>query len=59
MNNYLKIAEEKFFEMTDFLKKKESKNFVLSELEEYLHKEGGELLKLLLQGHIEKRGLEM
>ena len=57
MNNYLKIAEEKFFKMTDFLKKNESKNFVLSELEEYLHKEGRELLKFLLQGHIEERGV--
>ncbi len=56
-NNSFSFAENKFFQMTDFLKSNEANNLDLSETEEYLQKEGRELLRELLIGYIEERGV--
>ncbi len=55
LNNCFEFAEEKFFEMAGFLKSEESQNLDLSELENFLHREGRELLKRLLTAHLEER----
>ncbi len=51
------LAEEKFIDMTDFLKDKKSQNFELSELENYINQGGRELLQRLLIGHLNERGV--
>ncbi len=56
-NNCFSSAEDKFFKMTDFLKSKEANTLCLSEVEEYLQKEGRELLRQLLIAHLEERGV--
>lgn len=43
--------------MTDFLKDKQSHNLELSELENYINQDGRELLRRLLIGHLEERGV--
>ena len=57
INNNFSFAEEKLSEMTDYLTKKESFNLDLSGVEDYINKEGRELLKGLLSGHLKERGL--
>jgi len=56
-NNCFTFAENKFLQMIVFLKDNEADCFTLSEVEEYLQKDGRELLKDLLIGYIEKRGV--
>ena len=51
------VAEEKFFKMTDFLRSKKASTLDLSGVEEYLQKEGRELLRFLLIGYIDRRGV--
>lgn len=57
IDNSFLFAKEKFFKMTNFLKNKESQNLKLSKLEIFLHKEGKELLRRLLTGHLDERGV--
>ena len=56
-DNCFSLAEEKFCKMTDFLKDKRSCNIKLSDLENYTNKNGRELLRHLLTGHLNKRGM--
>ena len=57
LNNSFIDAEIKFFNMTDLLKDKKLKSLDLSDIEEYIQKDGRDLLKHLLLGHIEDRGI--
>ena len=53
-----RLAEDKFCEMTDFLKDRRcSHNLELSELENYVNQNGRELLPGLLTGHLSERGV--
>ena len=56
-NNRFSFAENKFLQMTDFLKSNKANSLDLSETEEYLQKEGRELLRDLLIGYLEERGI--
>lgn len=56
-DDFFNCAEEKFFGMTDFLKSREADTLHLSEVEEYLRKEGRELLRHLLTAHLGERGV--
>jgi len=55
-NNCFTFAENKFLHMIDFLKSNEANSFTLSGVEEYLQKDGRELLRDLLIGYLEERG---
>jgi hypothetical protein len=55
--DYFQFTEEKFCEMTDFLKDKQSRHLELSDLENYLSQDGRELLRRMLIGHLEERGV--
>lgn len=55
--DYFQFAEEKFCEMTDFLKDKQSHNLELSDLENYLSQDGRELLRQMLIEHFSVRGV--
>ncbi len=55
--NGFQFAEEKFCEMTDFLKNKQSHDLELSELENHMKQEGRELMRRLLIGHFSARGV--
>jgi hypothetical protein len=55
--NSFKLAEEKFCEMTDFFKNSSSQNLELSELENYAKQNGSELIRRLLIGHLNERGM--
>jgi len=57
INNSFSLAEEKLSKMTDYLKRKESFNLDLSDVEDYINNEGRELLKDILLGHIKERGV--
>jgi hypothetical protein len=57
LNNSFIDAEIKFFNMTDLLKDKKMKSLDLSDIEEYIQKDGRDLLKHLLLGHLEDRGI--
>lgn len=57
LNNSFIDAQIKFFNMTDLLKDKKMKSLDLSDIEEYIQKDGRDLLKHLLLGHIEDRGI--
>lgn len=57
LNDCFESAEEKFFEMTDFLKDRESQNLDLSALENFLQREGRELSRRLLTAHLKDRGV--
>lgn len=50
-------AEEKFLHLTELLSSNEAKKMRLSEVESMINNEGRELLRLLLQGHVNERGL--
>ncbi len=52
MENNNRFAEKKFLQITDFLKSKEAKSLNLNEVEEYLQKEGRELLDLLIKERV-------
>ncbi len=54
--NHFHTAEEKFCEMTDFLKDKQSHNLELSDLESYINQDGRELMRRLLISHLNERG---
>jgi hypothetical protein len=54
--NSFRFAEEKFCEMTDFLKNKQSHGLELSELENHIKQDGRELMRRLLIGHFSARG---
>ncbi len=56
-NNCFSLAEKKFLQMTDFLKNNDATRLNLSEVENYLQKDGRELLRNLLNGHIKERGV--
>lgn len=55
-HNFSKV-EYKFFQLIDDLKSNKSNSLTLSELEQNLEVEGRELLRLMLQSHIEQRGI--
>jgi len=55
--NCFTFAENKFLQMIDFLKSNEANSLNLSEAEEYLQEDGRELLRELLVGYLEKRGV--
>ncbi len=50
-------AENKFFQLTELLSNSHTKKMWLSEVESIVNKEGRELLRRLLQGHADERGL--
>jgi len=50
-------AENKFFQLTDLLSSSHTKKMWLSEIELIVNNEGKELLRRLLQGHVDERGL--
>ena len=50
--NSFKLSEEKFCEMTDYLRNSSSHHLKLSELEIYAKLNGSELLRRLLIGHL-------
>jgi hypothetical protein len=56
-NDCFSFAEEKFFKMTDYLKSREASALYLSEAEEYLQKDGRELLRHLLIAYLAERGV--
>jgi len=56
-NNYFSLAENKFLQMTHFLKSNDARRLKLSEVENTLQKDGRELLRELLDGHIKERGV--
>ncbi|KPA17646.1 hypothetical protein MHK_002180 [Candidatus Magnetomorum sp. HK-1] len=51
------LSEDKFCEMVDYLKDFHSHNLDLNELENYLNPNGRELIRRLLIGHLNSRGL--
>jgi len=55
--DYFQFAEEKFCEMTDFLRDKQSRHLELSDLENYLSQDGRELLRRMLIEHFSARGV--
>ncbi len=55
-NNCFSFAEESFFQMTDFLKSNKANTLNLSEVEEYVQKDGRKLHRNLLIGYLEERG---
>lgn len=55
--NCFTFAEDKFLQMIDFFKSNEANSLNLSEAEEYLQEDGRELLRELLVGYLEKRGV--
>jgi len=55
--NSFKLSEEKFCEMTDYLRNSSSHRLKLSELEIYAKLNGSELLRRLLIGHLNERGV--
>lgn len=50
-------AEKKFFQLTELLSNSHTKKMWLSEVESIVDDEGRELLRRLLQGHVDERGL--
>lgn len=50
-------AENKFFQLTELLSNNHTKQMWLSEVESIVNNEGRELLRRLLQGHADERGL--
>jgi len=56
-NNSFSFAENQFVQMIDFLKSNKANSLDLSEAEEYLQKDGRQLLKNLLIGYLEERGV--
>ena len=56
-DNNFKLSEEKFCEMTDYLRNSSSHSLKLSELEIYAKLNGSELLRRLLIGHLNERGV--
>jgi hypothetical protein len=56
ITNYYEAAECKFTELTETLKDHHTRTMNLSELEKLLQEEGRELLRLMLQGHLNARG---
>ncbi|MCP4700713.1 MAG: hypothetical protein GY862_28240 [Gammaproteobacteria bacterium] len=46
--NHFQLSKEKFYEMSDFLKDKKSHELDISELENYIDRNGRELLRRLL-----------
>lgn len=56
-NNHFSFAETDFFQMTDFLRSNEANQLNLSEVENYLQTDGQELLRKLLVGHLNERGV--
>jgi hypothetical protein len=56
-NNCFTFAENKFLQMTIFLKSNAAVSLDLSDVEEYLQKDGRELLRNLLVGYLEERGV--
>ena len=57
LNNSFKDAEIQFFNMTNLLKDKKITTLDLSAIEEFVQKDGRELLRRLLIGHFEERGV--
>ena len=55
-DNCFSLAENRFLQMTDFLKSNEASSLNYRCVENYLQKDGRELLRDLLNGHIKERG---
>jgi hypothetical protein len=54
--NFFEIAERKFYELTDTLQARHTLAMNFSDIEKLLEKDGRELLRLLLQAHVDSRG---
>lgn len=55
--NFFETAEHKFYELTNTLKSRHTSAMKFSDIEKLVETEGRELLRLLLQAHIDTRGL--
>ena len=55
--NFFEAAERKYFELTTYLEGSRAKGMKFTDLEKKVEVEGRELLRLLLQGHIDSRGI--
>lgn len=55
--NFFEAAERKFYQLTDTLQARHTSAMKLSDLEKLIENDGRELLRLLLQAHIDSRGL--
>lgn len=56
-DNCFSLAENRFLQMTDFLKSNDASSLNCRCVENYLQKDGRELLRDLLNGHIKERGV--
>jgi hypothetical protein len=56
-DNCFSLAENRFLQMTDFLKSNEASSLNCRCVENSLQKEGRKLLRDLLNGHIKERGV--
>jgi hypothetical protein len=55
--NFFEAAERAFYQLTDTLQARHTSAMKLSDLEKLIENDGRELLRLLLQAHVDSRGL--
>lgn len=55
--NFFEAAERKFYQLTDTLQARHTLAMKFSDLEKLIEDDGRELLRLLLQAHVDSRGL--
>lgn len=56
-SNFFEAAERKFSELTSCLSSRQTQAMKFTDLEKLIENEGRELLRLLLQGHVNSRGI--
>lgn len=56
LDNFFAAAEQKFFDLIHILESRYTSSMKFSDLEKLVEKEGRELLRLLLQAHVDSRG---
>lgn len=56
-NNFFEAAERKFYELTALLKDRHTLGMKFSEIEKLIENDGRELMRLLLQAHVDSRGM--
>lgn len=54
--NYFEAAEDKFYQLTEALQTHQTNAMKLSEIENLIQEDGRELMRLLLQAHLDSRG---
>ena len=54
--DFFEAAERKFFELTDTLQTRHTLAMKFSDIEKLIEKDGRELMRLLLQAHVDSRG---